>query len=92
MGMLVVASLLIAVSTLTKYFGVTLFPLLIAYGLMVKRRPGAWMLPLMLPVAILVAFHFWTKGLYGYGLLARRRGICDAAALVGGREDARRRC
>src|SRR5688572_13268749 len=65
-GMLAVGALLIAVSTLAKYFGVTLFPLLIAYGFMAKRRPGAWLLPLLLPAAILAAFHFWTKGLYGY--------------------------
>src|SRR5687768_4367261 len=73
-GMLVVGALLIAVSTLTKYFGVTLFPLLIAYGFMVKRRPGTWLLPLLLPAAVLAAFHFWTKGLYGYGLLADAAG------------------
>ena len=73
-GMLAVGALLIAVSTLTKYFGVTLFPLLIAYGVMVKRRPGVWLLTLIIPAAILAAFHFWTKGLYGYGLLADAAG------------------
>jgi 4-amino-4-deoxy-L-arabinose transferase-like glycosyltransferase len=40
-GMLAIAAVLIAVSTLTKYFGVTLFPLLIAYGFMLKRRPAS---------------------------------------------------
>ena len=43
--------IVIAVSTLTKYFGVTLFPLLIAYGVMLKRRPGVWLLPLIIPAA-----------------------------------------
>jgi 4-amino-4-deoxy-L-arabinose transferase-like glycosyltransferase len=75
MSMLVVASLLIAASTLTKYFGVTLFPLLIVYGLMIKRRPGAWLLPLMLPVGILIAYHFWTKSLYGHGLFVDAAGF-----------------
>ena len=74
LGLLTVGALLIAVSTLTKYFGVTLFPLLIAYGVMVKRRPGVWLAPLIIPAAILAAFHFWTKGLYGYGLLADAAG------------------
>jgi 4-amino-4-deoxy-L-arabinose transferase-like glycosyltransferase len=71
---LVVASVLIAVATLTKYFAVTLLPLLLAYGLMTKRRPGAWMLPLLLPVAILAAYHVWTKSLYGHGLLLDAAG------------------
>jgi hypothetical protein len=53
---------------------VTLFPLLIAHGFMTKRRPGAWLLPLLLPIAILAAFHFWTKSLYGYGLLTNAAG------------------
>jgi 4-amino-4-deoxy-L-arabinose transferase-like glycosyltransferase len=78
-GMLCVASLLIAVSTLTKYFGVTLFPLLIAHGVIMKRRPGVWLLPLILPVGILLAFHVWTKGLYGYGLLADAAGFARKA-------------
>ena len=73
--MLLVAAVLIAVSTLTKYFGVTLFPLLIAYGLLVKRRPGAWLLPLVVPVVILTAYHLWTRSLYGQGLLTDAAGF-----------------
>jgi 4-amino-4-deoxy-L-arabinose transferase-like glycosyltransferase len=75
MWMLAVGAGLIAVSTLTKYFGVTLFPLLIAYGFMVKRRPGTWLLSLLMPVAILIAYHLWTKGLYGHGLLMDAAGF-----------------
>ncbi len=73
-GMLWLAALLVAASTLTKYFGITLFPLLIVYGFMVKRRAGVWLLPLLLPVAIVTAYHFWTKGLYGQGLLVDAAG------------------
>ncbi|HYO10434.1 MAG TPA: glycosyltransferase family 39 protein [Tepidisphaeraceae bacterium] len=67
--MLWVAALLVAASTLTKYFGITLFPLLIAYSLVRTRRPGAWLLPLLLPAAILAAYQLWTRRLYGQGLL-----------------------
>lgn len=84
MAMLVVASLLIAASTLMKYFGVTLFPLLIAYGFMTRRRPGTWLLPLILPAAILIAFHIWTKSLYGQGLLLDAAGYAAQHRWSGG--------
>ena len=84
MGLLVVASLLVAASTLSKYFGVTLFPLLIAYGLMLRRRPGAWLLPLLVPAAILIAYHLWTKSLYGQGLLMDAAGYATKHRWAGG--------
>jgi hypothetical protein len=77
-GMLVVAALLIAVSALTKYFGVALIPLLLADGLVRRRgRLGAWLLPLLLPVAILIAYQLVTQRVYGRGLLF------DAATYAG---------
>ncbi|MEA2709400.1 MAG: hypothetical protein QOF78_2001, partial [Phycisphaerales bacterium] len=69
MSMLIVASLLIAASALTKYFGVTLIPLLAAYGFARSRRIGAWMLPLLIPFAVLAAYHVATRHLYGRSLL-----------------------
>ncbi|MEA2735326.1 MAG: hypothetical protein QOE14_1777 [Humisphaera sp.] len=76
--LLVVASLLIAASALTKYFGVALIPLLLADGLIRRRgRPGTWMLPLLVPVAILIAYQIATKRMYGHGLLF------DAASYAG---------
>jgi 4-amino-4-deoxy-L-arabinose transferase-like glycosyltransferase len=69
-GMLWIAAALIAVSALTKYFGITLFPLLVGYALLHTRRPKiAWLLPLLLPAALLTAYQLWTKHLYGHGLL-----------------------
>jgi 4-amino-4-deoxy-L-arabinose transferase-like glycosyltransferase len=68
--MLWIAAALVAVSALTKYFGITLFPLLIAYALLHTRRPRiSWLLPLLLPAAILTGYQLWTKHLYGHGLL-----------------------
>jgi hypothetical protein len=63
------SSLLIAACGLTKYFGVSLIPLLLAYTLIKRRRVGAWVLHFLIPVAIFVAYQYWTKALYGHGLL-----------------------
>jgi 4-amino-4-deoxy-L-arabinose transferase-like glycosyltransferase len=75
-----IAGLCAGLCALTKYFGVTLLPLLLAHGLTCRRRPGAWLLPLLLPVAMLAAYELYTTSLYGQGLLmeasqyALRRG------------------
>jgi 4-amino-4-deoxy-L-arabinose transferase-like glycosyltransferase len=64
---LAVSSVLIAACALTKYFGVSLIPLLLVYSLM-RRRWGAafWF---FVPIAILGWYQHWTAGLYGHGLL-----------------------
>ena len=41
-GRLAVSGLFIALAALTKYYGVCLVPLLGAYGLLIKGRPGRW--------------------------------------------------
>jgi hypothetical protein len=72
------SALLIALSALTKYFGVSLIPLLFAYSLARRRGFGRWLWPLLLPLAILVAYQLWTQKLYGRGLLL------DAASFAQG--------
>jgi hypothetical protein len=42
-GRLAVSGLFIALAALTKYYGMCLVPLLGAYGLLIKGRPGRWM-------------------------------------------------
>ena len=64
-----VAALLVALAGLTKYYGVALLPLLFLYGWMKSRRPGAWTLCLVLPLAVFVAYQLLTTELYGRGLL-----------------------
>jgi 4-amino-4-deoxy-L-arabinose transferase-like glycosyltransferase len=66
---LFLAALLVAVSSLTKYFGVSLVPLLIAYTLLRNGRAARGLLVLCLPVAILAAYEAWTVRHYGRGLL-----------------------
>jgi hypothetical protein len=63
------SSVLIAACALTKYFGASLILLLPVYSLLKQRRVGAWAWYLLIPVATLGGYQFWTKALYGRGLL-----------------------
>ncbi len=66
---LAIASFLIAASSLTKYFGISLIPLLFIYTLAEKRKAGSWMLFMLPPILILAAYQWITHLLYGRGLL-----------------------
>lgn len=76
------SGLLIALSALTKYYGIALLPLLLVYSLMIKRKPGWWLLSFLIPVVSLIAYNDWTESLYGQGLLL------DALKLSGQYRDA----
>jgi len=71
----VISSLLISASALTKYFGAALIPLLLVYSLVRRDRVRVWAGYLLIPVLVLVAYQFWTKGLYGQGLLLNVAGF-----------------
>lgn len=75
--LLIAAGVLMGICPLAKYFGMSLIPLLLVYGLARKRRPGWWLLAFLIPVAILTAYQLYTSHLYGRGLLS------DAAAYAG---------
>jgi 4-amino-4-deoxy-L-arabinose transferase-like glycosyltransferase len=66
---LLLASILIALSALTKYFGMTLIPLLLVYSILTKRKIGVWLLFLLIPVIILIGYQWLTTKMYGHGLL-----------------------
>jgi len=66
---LVLSVLFVAAASLTKYFGVALVPLLLVYAWLEERPARAWAPCLLLPVAILGAYQWWTYDLYGRGLL-----------------------
>src|SRR5437762_517288 len=56
-GLLYAAGVLIAVTALTKYFGISLVPLLGAYSLAVDRRGWRrWLGPLAVAVLLLLAY------------------------------------
>ena len=71
---LLLSSLLIALSCLTKYFGMSLIPLLFLYTISLKQGRKYKALFLLVPIAILCGYQWWTGMLYGRGLLL------DAAA------------
>ncbi|MBI3109377.1 MAG: glycosyltransferase family 39 protein [Candidatus Rokubacteria bacterium] len=63
------AGCLAALATLTRYYGVSLVPLLLAHGLAARRRPGRWALWLLLPLGALAAYQWVGLSLYGRGLV-----------------------
>lgn len=66
---LLLASILVAFSALTKYFGIALIPLLLLYALVKRRRVGTWALFMFIPVVALGGYQWVTDNLYGRGLL-----------------------
>ncbi len=73
-GLVLVAGLLIALATFTKYYAMSLVPLLGVYSLYKRERPRVWAPGLVLAVVLLVVYQELTKEVYGRGLLL------DAAA------------
>lgn len=67
--LLLIGGALAALSTLTKYYGLSAIPLFLAYGIVEKRRVGMWALALLVPLAILALYEFYTARLYGQGHL-----------------------
>jgi len=63
-----VSAALISAAALTKYFGISLVPLLAAYTLARDRRLTAQLAFLLLPIAALFAYDMVTEAKYGYGL------------------------
>jgi len=74
-GRLWIAGVLIAVTTLTKYFGICLLPLLGAYSMAADRSGWRrWLPPLALAVMILIGYQALTSWMYGRGLLGYAMG------------------
>jgi Dolichyl-phosphate-mannose-protein mannosyltransferase len=68
--LLLLASLLAAAAALTKYFGVSLVPLLVAYTLARDRRLTSRLLFLLIPVAVIGTYDVMTRAKYGQGLFS----------------------
>ncbi len=66
---LICAAMLVALSSLTKYYGMSLIPLLFLYSLAVKRNVGRWAFFLLIPILTLAMYQWLTYALYGRGLL-----------------------
>jgi hypothetical protein len=77
------AALLLAACGLTKYFGLSLIPLLLVYSLMERRRIGVWLAWLLVPVVVMAFYQWLTGHLYGRGLLFKAAAYA-LAVRVGG--------
>lgn len=67
---LFISATLICFSTLNKYFGIALVPLLFVYSLAEKRSLGRWAFFLVLPLAVVGLYEGLTHMLYGRGLFS----------------------
>ena len=63
------AAVLMTLAALSKYFGMMVIPLLVAYSVARERRVRIWMLYCLIPVAVLAWYQWVTTRLYGHGLL-----------------------
>jgi hypothetical protein len=73
---------LISAATLTKYFGISLFPLLAAYTLARERRFTVQLIVLLLSVAVLFTYETLTDETYGHGLFSEAMVISSAVSSV----------
>ena len=68
-GSMLAAALLITLSALTKYFGISLLALLAAYSLASRHELKRWLPWLLIPVIALAGYQLLTASMYGRGLL-----------------------
>jgi 4-amino-4-deoxy-L-arabinose transferase-like glycosyltransferase len=66
---LLVAGVLMAFAELTKYYGACLIPLLAAYSVIGRHQFRPWGACLLIPLAVLCAYQYATRALYGSSLL-----------------------
>jgi 4-amino-4-deoxy-L-arabinose transferase-like glycosyltransferase len=64
------AGFLAALSALTKYFGISLVPLLLVYTLFVRKKFDSRILFLLIPLVLLAGYQFLTQFMYGQGMLS----------------------
>jgi 4-amino-4-deoxy-L-arabinose transferase-like glycosyltransferase len=67
--LLAIAALLVAASGLTKYFGLSLLPLLSVYAIWQRTPVRRWLPFLVIPLGIFALYQWWTNQLYGAGLI-----------------------
>ena len=77
------ACVLISLSALTKYFGMSLIPLLFVYSLVRKHKLGVWAIFLIIPIFILIGYELLTFLLYNNFLISNS---ATYAIKVGGAE------
>ena len=79
------SSLLLTFSALSKYFGICLLPLLLAYSIARKRRLGWWALYFLVPIILLAAYQRWTTVLYGHAMFSDAFNFAHVEQAVNGK-------
>ncbi|MGH7979386.1 MAG: glycosyltransferase family 39 protein [Limisphaerales bacterium] len=64
------SAVLVALAELTKYYGMCLVPLLVAYSIAARKRVGLELAFLLIPIAVLCAYQYATRRLYGMNLVS----------------------
>lgn len=79
------SSLLIGMAALTKYFGISLLPLLLVYSIARKRRLGWWVLYSLVPISLLAAYQLWTTIKYGHPMFAEALNFAESERVINGK-------
>src|SRR5256886_1253156 len=79
---LLVSAGLISAATLTKYFGISLVPLLAAYTLARDRQFTMQLIVLLLPLAVLFTYETLTDDAYGHGLFSEAMIISSTVSSI----------
>ena len=79
---LLVSAGLISAATLTKYFGISLVPLLAAYTLARDRQFTMQLIVLLLPLAVLFTYETLTDETYGHGLFSEAMIISSTVSSI----------
>lgn len=74
---------LIALASLTKYFGICLVPLLLVCTWWERRRLGPWAAYLLIPILVLIGFQWLTQRMYGHGLVLSAVGYATQGRVGG---------
>jgi hypothetical protein len=78
-GLLFLSGFLIGLGALTKYFGISLVPLLLVYALASKQKLGRSLIALAIPIVMIGAYQWITQDLYGQGLLQEAASYATTA-------------
>jgi 4-amino-4-deoxy-L-arabinose transferase-like glycosyltransferase len=82
---LIASSLLLSFAALTKYFGISLLPLLLVYSIARKRRLGWWVLYFLVPIVLLAAYQLWTAILYGHAMFSDALNWAQTERVINGK-------
>ena len=77
-SLLTLSAILAAAAALTKYFGVSVVPLLVVYTIAREGRFVRYISLLAIPLAAVIGYELATKSLYGSGLFSNAASISSA--------------